>query len=130
MKIMRLTMSWLLSIMLALSPVMSAQAAIVDNDALLAETPTQQHTRDSLQQLFMQDQVREQLQALGVSPEWASERARTLTDADLARINNGAGQLEAGSDSVLGVLLVIFIVFVITDIIGATDIFPFIHPVR
>ncbi len=129
MKIMRLTMSWLLSIMLALSPVMSAQAAMVDNDALLAETPAQ-HTRDSLQQLFMQDQVRAQLQALGVSPEWASERARTLTDADLARINNGTGQLEAGSDSVLGVLLVIFIVFVITDIIGATDIFPFIHPVR
>lgn len=130
MKIMRLTMSWLLSIMLALTPVMSAQAAIVDNDALLAETPTQQHTRDSLQKLFMQDQVRAQLQALGVSPEWASERARTLTDADLARINNGAGQLQAGGESVLGVLLVIFIVFVITDIIGATDIFPFIHPVR
>ncbi len=129
MKIMRLTMSWLLSIMLALTPVMSAQAAIVDNDALLAETPTQ-HTRDSLQQLFMQDQVREQLQALGVSPEWASERARTLTDADLARINNGAGQLQAGGESVLGVLLVIFIVFVITDIIGATDIFSFVHPVR
>ncbi len=130
MKIMRLTMSWLLSIMLALTPVMSAQAAIVDNDALLAETPTQQHTRDSLQKLFMQDQVRAQLQALGVSPEWASERARTLTDADLARINNGAGQLQAGGESVLGVLLVIFIVFVITDIIGATDIFSFVHPVR
>lgn len=129
MKIMRLTMSWLLSIMLALSPVMSAQAAMVDNDALLAETPAQ-HTRDSLQQLFMQEQVRAQLQALGVSPEWASERARTLTDADLARINNGTGQLEAGSDSVLGILLTIFIIFVITDIIGATDIFPFIHPVR
>ncbi len=129
MKIMRLTMSWLLSIMLALSPVMSAQAAMVDNDALLAETPAQ-HTRDSLQQLFMQDQVRAQLQALGVSPEWASERARTLTDADLARINNGAGQLQAGGESVLGVLLVIFIVFVITDIIGATDIFSFVHPVR
>ena len=130
MKIMRLTMSWLLSIMLALTPVMSAQAAIVDNDALLAEKPTQQHTRDSLQKLFMQDQVRAQLQALGVSPEWASERARTLTDADLARINNGAGQLQAGGESVLGVLLVIFIVFVITDIIGATDIFSFVHPVR
>ena len=129
MKIMRLTMSWVLSIMLALSPVMSAQAAIVDNDALLAETSVQ-HTRDSLQQLFMQDQVRTQLQALGVSPEWAKERARTLTDAELARINNGTGQLEAGSDSVLGVLLVIFIIFVITDIIGATDIFSFIHPVR
>lgn len=129
MNILRLTMGWLLSIMLALSPVMSAQAAIVDNDALLAET-TVQHTRDSLQQLFEQDQVRAQLQALGVSQEWARERARTLTDADLARINSGTGQLEAGGDSVLGVLLVIFIIFVITDVIGATDIFPFIHPVK
>ena len=28
------------------------------------------------------------------------------------------------------ILLIIFIVFVITDVIGATDIFPFIHPVK
>ncbi len=44
--------------------------------------------------------------------------------------NEGIGQLQAGGDSVLGVILLIFIVFVITDAIGATDIFPFVHPVR
>jgi hypothetical protein len=31
---------------------------------------------------------------------------------------------------VLGILLIIFIVFVITDVLGATNIFPFIHPIK
>jgi hypothetical protein len=31
---------------------------------------------------------------------------------------------------VLGVIVLIFVIFVITDVIGATDIFPFIHPVK
>jgi hypothetical protein len=126
---MRLAMAWLLSLLLALTPAISAQAAMIDNAALLAQDPVPQ-TRDSLQQLLEQDEARQQLQALGVNPEWALERARTLSAGELARINQGIGQLEAGSDSVLGVLLVIFIVFIITDAIGATDIFPFVHPVR
>lgn len=129
MKTMRTAMAWLLSLLLALSPAISAQAAMLDNASLLAEDPVEQ-TRDSLQQLLERDEARQQLQALGVSPEWALERARTLSAGELARINQGIGQLETGSDSVLGVLLVIFIVFVITDVIGATDIFPFIHPVK
>jgi len=129
MNTMRTAMAWLLSLLLALSPAISAQAAMLDNATLLAEDPVEQ-TRDSLQQLLEQDEARQQLQALGVSPEWALERARTLSAGELARINQGIGQLETGSDSVLGVLLVIFIVFIITDIIGATDIFPFVHPVK
>lgn len=129
MKTMRTAMAWLLSLLLALSPAISAQAAMLDNASLLAEDPVEQ-TRDSLQQLLERNEARQQLQALGVSPEWALERARTLSAGELARINQGIGQLETGSDSVLGVLLVIFIVFVITDVIGATDIFPFIHPVK
>ena len=36
----------------------------------------------------------------------------------------------AGFETVLIVLLIIFIVFVITDAAGATDLFPFIHPVK
>ena len=57
------------------------------------------------------------------------ERAGSLTDAELARINQ-AIDMNAGGDSVLGILLIIFIVFIITDAIGATDIFPFVHPVN
>ena len=129
MKTMRKTVAWLLSLVLALSPLAGAQADMIDNATLLAPEPVS-HTRDTLQQWLQQDEARHQLEAMGVSPEWAQQRAGSLTDAELARINQGIGELEAGSDSVLGILLVIFIVFIITDAIGATDIFPFVHPVR
>ena len=126
---MRHVIAWILSAVLALSPVLTTQAAMLGNDTLFGDTPAGQ-TRDSLQQLLGRDDARQQLQALGVSPAWAKERVGRLSEAELARINQGIGELQAGSDSVLGVLLVIFIVFVITDVIGATDIFPFIHPVK
>ena len=129
MNFMRYAIAWLLSITLALSPVLSAQAAMIGNGALLEQSSAQQ-TRDSLTQLLGQSDARQQLQALGVSPEWALERARNLSSSELARINRGIEQMQAGGDSVLGVLLLIFIIFVITDVIGATDIFPFIHPVK
>lgn len=129
MNILQRPLALLLSLLLALMPVMSAQAAMLGNAELLAgSNPVQ--TRDSLGQLLDRQEAREQLQALGVSPDWARDRVARLSDSELARINQGIGNLPAGGESVLGVLLVIFLVFVITDAIGATDIFPFVHPVR
>lgn len=119
----------LLSLLLAIMPVMSAQAGMVGNSDLLANSAHQQ-TRDSLQQLLDRQDAQQQLQALGVSPEWARDRVAHLSDSELARLNQGIDQFEAGGSSVLGVLLIIFIVFIITDAIGATDVFSFVHPVR
>ena len=118
----------LLSILLALMPMLPAQAAMIGNEQIVNQSLSVE-TRDSLRQLFEQDTARQQLQAWGVSPDQINTRINSLTDAELARINRQVGDLNAGGN-VLGILLVIFIVFVITDVIGATDIFPFIHPVN
>jgi hypothetical protein len=118
----------LLSILLALMPMLPAQAAMIGNEQIVNQSLSVQ-TRDSLRQLFEQDTARQQLQAWGVSPDQINTRINSLTDAELARINQQVGDLNAGGN-VLGILLVIFIIFVITDVIGATDIFPFIHPVN
>jgi hypothetical protein len=118
----------LLSILLALMPMLPAQAAMIGNEQIVNQSLSVE-TRDSLRQLFEQDTARQQLQAWGVSPDQINTRINSLTDAELARINQQVGDLNAGGN-VLGILLVIFIVFVITDVIGATDIFPFIHPVN
>ncbi|MDH3887865.1 MAG: PA2779 family protein [Gammaproteobacteria bacterium] len=118
----------LLSLLLALMPMIPAQAAMIGNEQLINQHQ-QGQTRDSLQQLLQQQSARQQLQALGVSPDLVKNRIDSLTDSELARINRHVDTLDAGG-SVLGILLVIFIVFVITDVIGATDIFPFIHPVN
>ena len=118
----------LLSLLLALMPLLPAQAAMIGNEQIINQSQSQQ-TRGSLQQLLAQDTARQQLQAWGVNPEQIQNRIDSLTDSELARINQQVDTLDAGGN-VLGILLVIFIVFVITDVIGATDIFPFIHPVN
>ena len=118
----------LLSLLLALMPLLPAQAAMIGNQQIINQSQSQQ-TRGSLQQLLAQDTARQQLQAWGVNPEQIQNRIDSLTDSELARINQQVDTLDAGGN-VLGILLVIFIVFVITDVIGATDIFPFIHPVN
>jgi len=38
------------------------------------------------------------------------------------------GQIPAGADA-LGILLLLFIVFIVTDAVGATDIFDFVDPI-
>ena len=122
-------LAWLLSALLMLTPVLSAQAGMLDTDTLITTGQSQQSIA-GLQQLLEHEDAQRQLLALGVSPEQVRERVASLSDSELARINQGIDTLNAGGDSILGVLLIIFIVFVITDVIGATNIFPFIHPVK
>ena len=120
-------LAWLLSLMLAILPVLPAHAAMVGTDEILNQQ--QAPADDRLQQFLDREDTRAQLQEWGVSAEWVETRLNSLTDAELARIHSELDNLEAGG-SILGILLIIFIVFVITDVIGATDIFPFIHPVK
>mgnify|MGYP001823337556 CR=1 FL=1 len=128
MRLIQPTMAWLLSILLAVTPLVPAQAAMLDNDQVITPGQSTQAT-GKLEHFLGQEATRQQLLAWGVNPEVVLERAGSLTDAELARINQ-AIDMHAGGDSVLGILLIIFIVFIITDAIGATDIFPFVHPVR
>ena len=52
-----------------------------------------------------------------------------MSDQQISEIGQNIEQLPAGADAG-SVILTLFIVFVITDVIGATDIFPFIKPVQ
>jgi hypothetical protein len=122
-------MAWFLSLLLALLPLMPAQAAMLGNDRIISEQQTA-FERAEVLEILDQEFTRQQLETWGVSPEMARERINSLTDQELANLNRQFNELEAGGSSVLGVLLIIFIVFVITDAIGATDIFPFVHPVK
>jgi hypothetical protein len=129
MRIIQRPLAWLLSAMLAMIPIMPSQAAMVGTEQII--NPSQSSlARDDLQQFLDQEATQQQLLVWGVSPEWVRKRADSLTDTERVRINQEINNLKAGGNSVLGVLLIIFLVFVITDVIGATDIFPFIHPVK
>ena len=73
--------------------------------------------------------VQAQLSVLGVTTTDIENRIKQMTSEEIARLNQQLDELPAGGDA-LGLIVLVFIVFVITDVIGATDIFPFIHPVK
>lgn len=85
--------------------------------------------RHRLASLLEREDLQRRLSALGVDVQDARNRVANLTDAEVARINQHITELPAGGD-VLGVVVLIFIVFIITDAIGVTDIFPFVHPIK
>jgi len=122
-------MAWFLSILLVLLPVMPAQAGMLGNNIIISDQQAAFEKAEILE-ILDQEFTRQQLETWGISPEMARERINSLTGEELANLNRQFSELEAGGSSVLGILLILFIVFIITDAIGATDIFPFVHPVK
>ncbi len=130
MNIARKYLSVLLSVALISMSFTGAQAAIVTNHFVIAQDQdAQQSARTGLLRSLQRDDVSKQLASMGVDTAALANRINMMSDEEIARLNHQFDQLPAGGD-VLGVILVIFIVFVITDVIGATDIFPFIKPVN
>jgi len=100
---------------------MLGNAAIVAQDARATE-------RQALVERLQRSEVRQQLLAMGVQPDAVESRILQLSDAEVAQLSQQIADAPAGS-GVVELLVLIFLVFVVTDVIGATDIFPFIHPV-
>jgi Family of unknown function (DUF6627) len=78
-------------------------------------------------------EVREQIVALGVDPGEAAARVRALSDAQVREIAGQLDQLPAGQSVigvVVGAILIIFLVLLITDLLGLTDVFPFVKKSR
>lgn len=128
-RLVRKTGTLLLAASLLGASMAPAQAAMVGTaQALAAEQGTLDRAR--LASLLEREDLQRQLKAMGVDIQQARDRVASLTDAEVARINGQIEKLPAGGDSVLGILVLIFIIFVITDALGATDIFPFVHPIK
>jgi hypothetical protein len=105
-----------------------AQAGIVTTDEVQAAHNTGAQ-RDKVNSFFARDDVRQALVSQGVDPDAARERAQALTDAEVADLAGRVDKAPAGGD-VLGVILVVFVVLLITDILGWTKVFPFTRTIR
>ena len=66
---------------------------------------------------------------MGVDIDQVKDRVNHLTSDELAQLNQQMEEMPAGS-GIVGAIVLIFVVFVITDVIGATNIFPFIKSVN
>jgi len=121
--------SVILSVTLMSMSFTSTQAAMISNDMVINRVQHSDAKTELLQTINRSD-VKQQLLNMGVKQENIESRINLMTHEEIAQLNQQIAELPAGGTDVLGVLLIIFLVFVITDIIGATDIFPFIKPVN
>lgn len=128
MKLFRRTLALVLSFLLVFASIGQAQAAIVSNNQLIDQVQ-QANDKEALLQTIRRADVQAQLLDMGVNLADIEGRIDQMTQQEITQLNQQIDQLPVGG-SVVGIIVLVFIVFVITDVIGATDIFPFIHPVR
>lgn len=104
-----------------LTPV--AQAGMIPTAQVLTEAASAA-PRDRLTATLARDEVRAALVERGVDPAMVDARVAALSDEEVATLEARIDTLPAGGD-VLGILLTIFVVLLITDLLGWTHVFPF-----
>jgi len=122
-------MAFILSMVILVSSVLSVSvhADYIDNPELFTSEQNQLD-KAQLKDFFSTAQAQEKLIEMGVPPELAMKRIDQLTPQEVATFNQNVENMPAGS-GVLGIIVLFAVIFIITDVIGATDIFPFIKPV-
>jgi len=99
----------------------ASYAGMVGTDEILsAETRSQQMTE--IRKVLARDDVRTQMLDLGVNPASVEDRLNALTDAELAQLSTGIRGLPAGGD-VVALIGVVFIVLLILELLGVTNVF-------
>ncbi|MDD3518169.1 MAG: PA2779 family protein [Chromatiales bacterium] len=83
--------------------------------------------RERLLGALDREDVQRQLVALGVDPADARLRVERLTADELVALNERMAELPAGGNA-LGIIALVFIVLIITDALGYTDVFSFVRP--
>jgi len=107
---------------------LSAQAGMLPTDSVVA-SPAKERVTGFLNR----SDVRAQLESMGVNPADAKARVATLTDDEATQLAAKIDNLPAGGDgfgALVGALLIVFIVLLITDILGLTHVFPFTKPIK
>ncbi len=109
----------------------AAQAGIVGTEIIVSTAQAQQD-RTQIMNLLDRKDIQEQLVSHGVTAEQAKARVDSLSDAETHTLANQLNTLPAGGDAggILGVIVLIFLVLLVTDILGLTNVFPFVKKHR
>ena len=106
----------------------SAWAVMIDTESVTS-IDQGQSPREYLNSLLAREEIRAALISHGIDPQEAQNRIDNLSDDEIAKLVDEIDQLPAGGGFFEAFLIVVFLVFVIlliTDISGHTDVFPFV----
>lgn len=126
----RKSIAVLVIIALSTFSIISAPAhAVMVNSAEILKGNQHNLACERINMFLDRSEVQKHLVAWGVSSDEAKVRVACLSDQEIEKISAQIDQLPAGSGAlgtVVGAALIIFIVLLITDILGFTDVFTFV----
>lgn len=107
-----------------------AQASLIGTEAVAASQNVQLDARghERLLETLDRGDVVAALAERGVDVAQARERVAALTDAEAATLADQIDQAPAGG--IIGAVLFVFVLLLVTDILGLTKVFPFTRSVR
>jgi hypothetical protein len=111
-------------------PVQSVFAAMIGTKAVLVDEEMQ-YAREKIRAFLDREDVRTALTAQGIDPLEAKARVDSLSDAEIQQISDRIDQLPAGGgvlEAIAIIAIVLFLVLLILDMMGVTDVFTFINP--
>ena len=112
--------------------VQTAKAQMIDTNAVIAGQQAEA-SRERVAAFLSREDVQQIMVQHGVDASEAQKRVASLSDAELAKISQALEQLPAGGDgfgAVIGAAVLIFLVLLVTDILGFTHVFSFVKPQR
>lgn len=110
----------------------TVQARMVGTDTIITQESASAD-RAKLMEFIERDEVRAEMEALGVDPDEAMSRVQSLSDEEVQRV---AGQLEtmpAGEGAlgaIVGGIVLVFLVLLLTDLLCLTNVFDFTRCAR
>lgn len=110
-------------------PINIARADMVTTDQVIEELSVAD-ARTRVMSFVLREDVGQQLTMLGVEPEEAARRVASLSDDEVEEIAGRLDELPAGQGAIVGAIVLIFLVLLITDLLGLTDAFPFVKSQR
>ena len=109
-------------------PQQAALAALVGTENVF-DAANVQSARERIRNLMAREDIQTALVNQGIDPQEARARAEALSDAEAVRLADAIESLPAGGTNalaiVIGAILIVFLVLLITDILGYTSVFPF-----
>lgn len=105
-----------------------AAATVVGTGELLTEQRAD-IDRQTLSEMLEREDVQQALADMGVSQQEVQERIQSLTPSELTDFKEQLAEAPAGQ-GVVGIIVLFLLVFIVTDMLCATDIFPFVNCIR
>lgn len=122
----------ILSLLLSVTVFAQVSWAQMASTESLLERPVAVSSQDKITQFVAREDVANKFEQMGVDPKMVELRIASMSNDEAYTVASQIDTLPAGGDfgSIVGAAVFIFVVLLITDILGFTKVFGFTRPIR